>query len=153
MIGNSLYGNKNHGILLVNSNSSELIGNSAWNNNFAGICVNSSINNNITDNTLDNNLYGILLENSNYSRIVNNTGRNNNYGVVEIYCVDNVIEDNIFTIDIIRQTSEDSNSKKKDYLSVDFTIILLIILSVVVFIIIAINVFSKKISKSFISSK
>ena len=78
-----------------------------------------------------------MLENSNYSRIVNNTGSNNNYGVVENNCVGNVIEDNIFTIDIIRQTSEDRNSKKKDYLSVDFTIILLIILSVFVFIIIA----------------
>jgi len=82
-IENVSVSNNYNGIYLSFSNNSILTGNTASNNNWAGIVLESSSNNNVlSGNTASNNFFcGIRLSGSNNSILTGNTASNNSYGI------------------------------------------------------------------------
>ena len=95
-IENVSVSNNYNGIYLSFSKNSILTGNTASNNNWAGIVLESSSNNNVlSGNTASNNFFcGIRLSGSNNSILTGNTASNNSYGIRLSGSSNNTLTDN-----------------------------------------------------------
>ncbi len=130
------FNNKKHGILLVNSNFTEIKSNTLYSNNIIGIFVNNSLYNNITANIVDYHDYPIFLHSSNHTFVINNTGYGNKKDIEELNCDNtNHFEGNNFKKDISarEEKNNNNNNTNKDIIIIDFTLILLICFGVFYF--------------------
>ncbi len=141
VLGNSIYDNENHGILLDKTNFTNIKSNSILNNDVTGIYLNNSLDNNITANTVDYHDYPIFLHRSNHTFVINNTGYGNMNDIKELDCDNsNYYGGNNFEKIIgIREKKDDKHGSSEDTIVVDFTIILFICISIFIFVFLTIK--------------
>ena len=85
------------GILLFNSQSNNIYGNSIMANAEYGICLNCSCNNNITQNNLENNKCGVCFLGFSNNNIITNNGidTNEECGIYLLYSSNSVLKNNV----------------------------------------------------------
>lgn len=97
ILNNEIYDNGWDGIQLNNCHNITIRTNknSIDSNERAGIYLLLSSYNNITDNSIEHSQYGIYLYESSFNQITYNEFYRNSKNIIEINCVDNVIENNL----------------------------------------------------------
>ena len=131
ILSNFILNNKNNGIKFEQCNFTKILSNSIQYNNNSGIFLNNSNHNNITFNIIDNHRRAIFLQSSNYSLVENNNGAGNENGIVEINCIGNLLTGNSFPKG--SGSRDDSSGRKVDMIFVDFTLVLIFLLGVLIF--------------------